>query len=43
MFHGTLKQKITKLVEDESYSSSKIESLGFGARLRFGDMDETLF
>ena len=40
---GTLKQKITKLVEDESYSSSKIESLGFSARLRFGDMNETLF
>ena len=40
---GILKQKITKLLADESYSSSKIESLGFSAKLRFGDMNETLF
>ena len=40
---GKLKRKISKLVEDESYSSSKIESLGFSAKLKFGDMNETLF
>ena len=40
---GELERKITKLIEDESYTSSKIESLGFSAKLRFGDMNETLF
>lgn len=40
---GRINQTISKLLEDESYSSSKIESLGFIAKLRFGDMNETLF
>tara|TARA_B100000686_G_C16798450_1_gene984181 strand:+ start:3231 stop:4127 length:897 start_codon:yes stop_codon:yes gene_type:complete len=40
---GRINQTISKLLEDESYSSSKIESLGFTAKLRFGDMNETLF
>ena len=40
---GKASQIISKLVQDERYSSSKIESLGFSAKLRFGDMNETLF
>jgi nucleoside-diphosphate-sugar epimerase len=40
---GKTSQTISKLVRDERYSSSKIESLGFSAKLRFGDMNETLF
>ena len=40
---GITKHTISKLVDDEIYSSSKIQSLGFSAKLRFGDMNETLF
>jgi len=40
---GRLSYKINKLIGDEKYSSSKIETLGFSAKLRFGDLNETLF
>lgn len=40
---GTLKIKINKLLANEIYSSSKIEELGFSAKLKFGNMNETLF
>ena len=42
-FPGEFKHRITKLLEDEIYSSSKIVSLGFNAKLKFRDLDETLF
>lgn len=40
---GSVRHKVTKLLGDEKYSSSKIESLGFYAKLRFGNLNETLF
>ncbi len=40
---GKFNQTLSKLLGDEKYSSSKIESLGFSTKLRFGDMNETLF
>lgn len=40
---GKINQTVSKLVGDERYSSSKIKSLGFSAKLRFGDLNETLF
>jgi len=40
---GRINKIVSKLVEDERYSSSKIESLGFCAKLRFGNLNETLF
>jgi hypothetical protein len=43
MIPGSIKNKVTKLLDDERYSSSKIESLGFSAKLRFGNLNETLF
>jgi UDP-glucose 4-epimerase len=43
MIPGSIKNKVTKLLGDERYSSSKIESLGFCAKLRFGNLNETLF
>lgn len=42
-FPGRLKQQVTKLLEDEIYSSSKIQKLGFNAKQEFRDIDETLF
>ena len=40
---GKINQTVSKLVGDERYSSSKIKSLGFSAKLRFEDLNETLF
>lgn len=40
---GKINQTVSKLVEDKRYSSSKIKSLGFSAKLRFRDLNETLF
>ncbi len=42
-FPGRLKQQLTKLLEDEIYSSCKIQKLGFNAKQEFRDLDETLF
>lgn len=40
---NNLNYKINKLIGDEYYSSTKLESLGFKADLSFGDMHEALF
>ena len=40
---GRINKMVSKLVGDERYSSSKIEALGFRAKLRFGNLNETLF
>jgi len=40
---GKAGHNISKLIGDENYSSSKIKSLGFEAKLRFKDLNETLF
>ena len=40
---GKINKTVIKLVRDDRYSSSKIESLGFSAKLRFRDLNETLF
>ena len=40
---GTLNTKISKLLDNEMHSSSKIEKLGFSAKLKFENMNETLF
>ena len=38
-----LGHKIGKLLDDDKYSSNKIESLGFQAQLKLRDINETLF
>ena len=38
-----LGHKIGKLLDDDKYSSNKIESLGFQAQLKLKDINETLF
>ena len=40
---GDFNNKISKLLSNEIYSSSKIEALGFSAQLEFGNINETLF
>lgn len=40
---GNLKITLNKLLEDEQYNNSKIEELGFRAKLRFENLNETLF
>ena len=40
---GPLGHKIGKLLEDDKFSSSKLESLGFQAQLKLRDLNETLF
>ena len=40
---GSAGMNISKLIGDENYSSTKIQSLGFEAKLRFKDLDEALF
>tara|TARA_B100000941_G_scaffold92466_1_gene64218 strand:+ start:8582 stop:9481 length:900 start_codon:yes stop_codon:yes gene_type:complete len=40
---GNIGYKITKLLDDENYCSSKIVSLGFRAKLKFENLNETLF
>lgn len=40
---GPLGHKIGKLLEDDKFSSSKIESLGFQAQLKLRHLNETLF
>ena len=40
---GKLKATLKKLLEDELYNSSKINDLGFRAKLRFENLNETLF
>ena len=40
---GPLGYKIGKLLEDDNFSSSKIESLGFQAQLKLRHLNETLF
>ena len=40
---GKIGQKIQKLMENETYSSKKIQSLGFNAKLEFKNLNETLF
>ena len=39
----SIKYKVNKLLGDECYSSKKLEKLGFKARKKIGDMDETDF
>jgi len=38
-----IKYKINKLLGDECYSSTKLESIGFKAKKTLGDMNETDF
>jgi len=40
---GGVNQRVIKLLGNERYSSSKINSLGFYAKLRLGNLNETLF
>ena len=40
---GPLGHKIGKLLEDDKFSSSEIESLGFQAQFKLRDLNETLF
>jgi UDP-glucose 4-epimerase len=43
LFHPSLKQKVNKLLGDESYSSEKIESIGFKPKRTLREMNETSF
>jgi UDP-glucose 4-epimerase len=38
-----MKHKVSKLLDDECYSSEKLESIGFKAKRTLGDMNETNF